>query len=216
MPPIWFSRRRSATAVAVSLAWLLAACSGSSPAEGLPSNAPATSALRTSTAPAPTPSSAPVALPTGGTTKNPIRWYGSTTTGNPTKDAVILATKQYWSMFNTVSESLNTHDPAIENLTVEPQRSRVISTVEVWKKDAKKQGGLTRGAIRSVSVVATSATVDTCLDLNYVAVYEKGRPINPLGTNGVHLVRLTLKLAGSLWKVAAQDMPAGMKCAVLR
>lgn len=177
---------------------VLAGCSEEPSPTSLPPgpSAPATTAAPTATAT----TASPTAEPSTGTVKSPIRWIGPAATGPDL--AVQEATRSYWSMVVRLAEKPDPEDPAIAALSVEPQRSELVTLFTGIQQQGVTQRGPVDGTVTGAAVTGSTATARTCLDQTLTKVYDKaGRPrAGSAGT--LTLFTVSLRKVEGGWKVA--------------
>lgn len=177
---------------------VMAGCSEDHSVTALPpgSSAPATTAAPTAAAT----TASPTPEPSTGTAKSPIRWLGPAATGPDL--AVQEATRSYWSMVVRLAEKPDPDDPAIAALSVDPQRSELVTLFTGIQQQGVTQRGPVDGTVTRADVTGSTATARTCLDQTLTKVYDKaGRPrAGSAGT--LTLFSVSLRQVEGAWKVA--------------
>ena len=198
-------RRAVARAWAAVAALSLAGCSNTPDTAPL-SAAPATSTVSASASPT---SASPTAPPTAsglavnGTKTSPITWYVKTT-GDPAKDAALLAAQQYWSLTTRLHEKPNPADPLLSRVIVEPQLARVVKTVTDMQKAGKTAFGPSTISSQLGAFSTTTARVDSCVDENLTQVYQHDLRLIGVGTLGCNLYQVSLRRIDGVWKAYDQ------------
>jgi hypothetical protein len=106
-------------------------------------------------------------------------------------------------------------DPAIEALTLEPQRSTLVRVFTAAQAAGTSQRGPIFGVSGTPTVTGSSAQTVTCLDQTFTRVYERSGKARPGSSGGRTPFLVRLRRDAGSWKVFSSSSRPGT-CSVPR
>jgi hypothetical protein len=172
-------------------------------------------AARADATSAPTPSASATAaaqqMSTTGTARSPIAWR-TERTGDAQRDAVLAAYQAYYALTVRLSEEPDPRDPLIDELTAEPQRSRLRDAVE----SSRRSGYSRRGPVIADATVRTlaggRATVQACADTYGQRTFGRDERELPGSRGRPTGYVVTLHGDGGTWKVVEVRLDEASRC----
>ncbi len=172
-------------------------------------------AARTGATSAPTPSASATAaaqqMSTTGTARSPIAWR-TERTGDPQRDAALAAYQAYYALTVRLSETPDPGDPLIDELTLEPQRTRLRDAVEASRQSGYSRRGPVIADATVRTLTGSRATVQACADTYGQRTFGRGGRELPGSRGRPTGYVVTMQNDAGTWRVVQVRLDEASRC----